>query len=129
MIAVDTNVVVRLLTGDDAQQARRAMDLFARDTVYLSKTVILEAEWVLRYAYGFTAEEVAAGLRNLLGLEGVAVEDLPSVAQAIRWHEQGLDFADALHLSSCGGATRFASFDRSLAKAAKRVGATEVVAP
>ena len=128
MIAVDTNVVVRLLTGDDLDQTRRSMALFARESIFVHKTVVLETEWVLRYAYRFDAEAITAGIRKLLGLSNVTLEDLPSVVQALRWHEQGLDFADALHLASSAGAGRFATFDRSLAKGARRLGAADVLA-
>jgi predicted nucleic-acid-binding protein len=52
VIAVDTNVVIRLLTGDDQDQATLARELFETETIWLSKTLILEAEWVLRRLYG-----------------------------------------------------------------------------
>ena len=47
MVAVDTNVLVRLLTGDEPAQSARARAIFERETVLLAKTVILESEWVL----------------------------------------------------------------------------------
>ena len=56
MLAVDTNVVVRLLTGDNPAQAARARAIFQRETVFVVKTVILvETEWVLRSLYRFDA--------------------------------------------------------------------------
>ena len=48
MLAVDTNVVVRFLTGDEPAQAERARSIFEREAVLLLKTVMLETEWVLR---------------------------------------------------------------------------------
>ena len=51
MIAVDTNVLVRLLTGDDPAQTQRAVELFAQESILIPKTVLLETEWVLRYSY------------------------------------------------------------------------------
>jgi predicted nucleic acid-binding protein len=62
VIAVDTNVVVRLLTGDNAQQAARAVALFKSEEIWLSKTVILETEWVLRSLYRFSGAHVSAAL-------------------------------------------------------------------
>ena len=53
IIALDTNVVVRFLTNDDAIQARRARRLIEQNEVVIPLTVLLEAEWVLRAAYGF----------------------------------------------------------------------------
>lgn len=128
MIAVDTNVLVRLLTADEPEQARRSGELFACNRVFIPKTVVLETEWVLRYAYGFEPEAIVTGLRNLLGLANVDIEDLPAVRQALDWHAQGVDFADGLHLASSASATQFATFDRALVKAAKRLGARKVVA-
>jgi predicted nucleic-acid-binding protein len=66
VIAVDTNVVIRLLTGDDQDQATRARKLFETETIWLPKTVILEAEWVLRRLYGLAKGRVAEALRLLL---------------------------------------------------------------
>lgn len=48
MIAVDTNVLVRLPTGDHAQQATAARSLFAAEPIWIAKTVLLETGWVLR---------------------------------------------------------------------------------
>ncbi len=48
MLGIDTNIVVRLLTLDPPEQARRARDLIARHEVFVSVTVILETACVLR---------------------------------------------------------------------------------
>ena len=49
MIAVDTNILVRYLTNDDAEQAQLAIDLLnGSEHIWLPKTVLLETEWVLR---------------------------------------------------------------------------------
>jgi predicted nucleic-acid-binding protein len=130
VIAADTNVVVRLLVADDRRQTERASALFRAESIYLGKTVLLETEWVLRGAYGLSSAAIAPGLRKVLGLSGVTVEDSATVARALDWYEEGLDFADALHLASSGAAPHFATFDRKLLKRAKGlVGAPTVVAP
>lgn len=118
MIAVDTNVVVRFLAEDDKAQTDRAEAMLRRGAVLVPKTVLLETERVLRAAYGIASAGIAAALRRLLGLPGVTAEDATAVAQALAWYEGGLDFADALHLASSAGASRFATFDRSLARRA-----------
>lgn len=59
MVAVDTNVVVRLLTNDHAAQAKRAVALFRANPIFVAKSVLLETEWVLRYSYGAAAERFA----------------------------------------------------------------------
>lgn len=121
MIALDTNVIVRVITRDDAAQARRAAALMKNDSLWVSKTVLLETEWVLRYTYEFEAAAINGALSKLAALENLTVEDAPSVDLALEWHLAGMDFADALHLASSGGAAKLATFDRRLARAAGRV--------
>lgn len=123
MLAVDTNVVVRFLTDDDAAQHRRAVALFRKHAVWLPKTVMLEAEWVLRSAFQFEAGEIAEAFNALLGLPDVRCEDAPAVHAAIEALGQGLDFADALHLMSArgaGAAGGFATFDARFVKRARK---------
>lgn len=131
MVALDTNVVVRLLVNDDATQARRARALLAAGhEVRLPVTVLLEAEWVLRSAYGYPAPLVMTYLRALLGLPGVSTDNAAAVAAAITACEQGLDFADALHLALSGGAERFYTFDANLRRrAARAMPGVQVSAP
>ena len=127
MIAIDTNVVARFLADDDKAQADRAEAVLRRGPVVLPKTVLLETEWVLRAAYGFASADIAAGLRRLLGLAGVSAEDAPAGVRALAWYEAGLDFADALQLASGVGASRFATFDRSLIRRARQLAAAPTV--
>ena len=68
MIAVDTNVIVRLLTKDDERQYEISWRLFKDYEVFISDTVILETEWVLRYAYKFTPSQIHQAFLNLFGL-------------------------------------------------------------
>ena len=91
------------------------------------KTVILETEWVLRYAYEIETSRIIEGLKRLLGLPNVSVEDSDTVTQAISWFEDGLDFAGALHLASSKRADKFVTFDRAFAKKARDAGALKVV--
>ena len=121
MVAVDTDVLVRLLTNDHAAQAARAAAVFRAEPVFVPKTVLLETEWVLRYSYRLPTAAIARSFLGLLGLPTVTVEDVPAVHLAIRMLEQGIDFADALHLASSPGAERFVTFDAKLVKRARKV--------
>jgi predicted nucleic-acid-binding protein len=123
MLAVDTNVVVRFLVNDDAAQHQRAVALFRKHEVWLPKTVLLESEWVLRTVFDFTALEIGSALQGLLGLPNVRCEDGPAITMALDGLADGLDFADALHLSGCSAAGAdegFATFDARFIKRAKR---------
>ncbi|MDX2156034.1 MAG: type II toxin-antitoxin system VapC family toxin [Hyphomicrobiaceae bacterium] len=130
MISLDTNVIVRLLVADDADQARRARDLLANSPVLVTTTVILECEWVLRGAYAFKEHEIADAFKRLFGLPQLTLAEPNIVLPALNQLGQGMDFADALHLSGSTDAEQFASFDRSLRKrAARMVGLPTVIEP
>jgi predicted nucleic-acid-binding protein len=121
VVAVDTNVLIRLVTNDHPAQAARAAAVFRSGPVFVTKSVLLEAEWVLRYSYDLDTEAILRALRGVLGLANVSVEDPAATAMALRLREQGLEFADALHLASSAHADRFVTFDARLVKRAARV--------
>ena len=129
MIAVDTNVLVRLLTEDDRVQAERAARLFAENEILIPKTVMLETELVLRHAYEVDKKEIFIAFQRLMGLANVNLEDPQAVSAALSWYRDGFDFADALHLFSSGNAAGFATFDRSLLHKAGRVSEVNLIAP
>lgn len=126
MLAIDTNLIVRYLTGDHPQQSRRARKLIDGQPVFAAITVILEVEWVLRSTYGYRPADVARALRAFAGLPTVTIEDAPIVAAALDLAENGMDFADALHLGKSTHCEGMATFDRKLVKAAKAAGFTGV---
>lgn len=112
MIAVDTNLVVRLLVQDDKVQGELARQVFAREQVFIAKSVLLETEWVLRHAYKLERPAVLKALRAITGLDSVVVEGAIAITEALDGFEQGLDFADALHRASGAQASCMVSFDR-----------------
>ena len=126
MHAVDTNILVRLSTKDDVTQAKRAHDLFSKGAVFISKTVLLETEWVLRYVYALEQSTILHALRGILGLPNVDVEDPLVVSQSLDWVEKGLDFADALHVASSQDAQKISTFDAALQKKARSIMAMTV---
>jgi predicted nucleic acid-binding protein len=126
MLAIDTNVIVRYLTGDHPQQSRKAKALIDSEHVFVCTTVVLETEWVLRSVYGFTAAKVAKALTAFAGLPGVTLEDAAMIAKVLDWTARGMDFADALHLAKAQGSEASVSFDRQLARAAKELSDVEV---
>ncbi len=121
MIALDTNVVVRLLVRDHEVQARAALALLESGPTWISKTVLLEVAWVLSFSYERTSSQIVAALQRLLDVRDVHVEGRTDVATALDWCRQGMDVADALHVAAAGHAKRFVTFDRSLVRRAERL--------
>ena len=114
MIAVDTNVIVRLMTEDDKSQYQKSVRLFRRHDIFISTTVLQETEWVLRYSYQFNRRDINQALLGLAGLENVYIDNPAALIQALDWHAQGLDFSDALHLSHSARGNTFYTFDQKL---------------
>ena len=119
MRALDTNLVVRYLTGDDHAQAARARAVIDAGHVFVSTTVLLESEWVLRSVYGFGGTDVAAALRAFAGLTQVSVESPVLLAEALDRVDRGMDFADALHLGAAAGYEALLTFDRRFIESAR----------
>ncbi|MBW1997827.1 MAG: type II toxin-antitoxin system VapC family toxin [Deltaproteobacteria bacterium] len=129
MIAVDTNLLVRLLTRDDPNQAKRAARIMTNDDIFIPKTVMLETEWVLRHAYGIGKDAILKGLQKTMGLPNVSVEDQQTVFRAMSWYGLGLDFADALHLASAMKVDKFATFDKAFIKKAQELTSIDIMLP
>jgi predicted nucleic-acid-binding protein len=129
MRGIDTNLVVRYLTGDHPKQSAMARALIDGEEVFVATTVLLETEWVLRSVYGFTPPQICASLRAFAGLARVTLEDPALIATALDRVTAGMDFADALHIGCCERCEGFATFDRRLIRNAKAAGLTGVGAP
>jgi len=123
VIAVDTHVLVRYLTNDDAEQARRAVALLGGENgVFVAKTVLLETEWVLRTVYALSNEAIRKALLHVCGLPNVAVEDERAITHALEAYAQGLDFADALHCASAPDVEAFYTFDEKFVRQGAKLG-------
>ena len=129
MIAVDTNVLVRLLTEDDPDQAKRVDRLFGENEIFIPKTVMLETEWVLRHAYGIDRKGILGAFQRLMGLSNVKMEDHQTMSAAVAWYGKEFDFADALDLASSRAAEGFATFDKSLLRKAGQVSSVKLFTP
>ena len=118
MAALDTNVVVRLLVGDDAAQVRVAEKLVKSDPCTVAPSVLMECEWVLRGAYGLDASMIDECFRGFLALENISAAEPALTQRVLDAYAAGLEFADALHALQCAEGDRFATFDKSFAKRA-----------
>lgn len=128
MIAADTNVIVRLIAQDDAEQLRIARELLP-DGLWVSHVVLMETAWVLEARYGIKKEKLGQALLMLLGTAGVMIEDYYIVFDAIVSFKEGIQealqkgkafavgFADCLILETARNTGRtLGTFDVELAK-------------
>ena len=130
MISIDTNIIIRFLVKDDKAQFGKAYRLISAHEVYVSDTVVLETEWVLRYAYGFDSAKICEALEGFFGLPNVMLSKAQIVFDALQWCRKGMDFDDALHLSLSQSIEQFATFDKKLIKKSKLLKTkTKVVEP
>lgn len=126
MAALDTNVVLRLIVGDDIKQARAAERQVAAEICTVAPSVLMECEWVLRAGYGLDTALIAASFRDLLALQNIDALEPVLTQQALHGYEAGLDFADALHAAQRRDGERFVTFDRQLARRAPKAGVLAV---
>ena len=118
MIGLDTNILVRYYMADDGDDAATAAQSEAARTLIdsgkrlmVSKTVVLELEWVMRGYYELPKAQVAEALTQLLSMAHVQVEDKIAVQSAVAALALGFDFADALHHASYSTCSSLATFD------------------
>lgn len=116
MLAVDTNVIVRILVGDHPDQTARARAAVEANPTWVATTVLLETEWVLRNVYRYERARLAEAIAAFIGLPTVTVEHPGRAASALAALRAGGDFADALHLAAAAGHEAFLTFDVRLAK-------------
>ncbi|MBE9490576.1 MAG: type II toxin-antitoxin system VapC family toxin [Bacteroidetes bacterium] len=129
MISVDTNIIIRFLTHDNKQQFKKAFSIFNSYEIYISDTVVLETEWVLRFAYKFSPEDICNAFVNLFGLKNIHLSNPVFISQAIEWHRSGLDFSDALHLTQCQQYEKLYTFDKKFSSKANSLTSCSVVLP
>lgn len=123
MIAFDTNLLVRAVVADEPSQVAIVRDLVMQDIVFISRTVLLETEWVLRAVYKKSRTDMLKFFRALLEIDSTEIEDSSAVGLALDWYALGADFADAMHLAVCGSAVMH-TFDKGFCKAAREAGIT-----
>ena len=122
MVALDTSIVVRIVTNDDPEAVGRARALLASTTTFVGVTVVLESFWVLTKRYGMTVPAVVAALRLFAGLPGVTFEAYEAMDRAFAWSAAGMGIADAVHLALAQDHDAFATFDLDLVRAGARQG-------
>jgi predicted nucleic-acid-binding protein len=119
MRAVDTNVLVRLLTRDDARQVAAA-EAFVAQGAWVAQIVLVETMWVLTSVYKLDAQALATVVQMLLNHRDLTIQDGDIVAAALQQYrgKPALSFSDCLVLEVArkAGHLPLAAFDRRLAQ-------------
>ena len=124
MIGIDTNLLLRLIVGDEPKQAVTAREYLrggcsADDPGYVCHIVLVELVWTLASAYGYPREKIAAAIEQILETAQLDVESSNDVAAAVKDYRSGTaDFADCLlvRVNSAAGCSHTVTFDRKAAK-------------
>ena len=128
MIAIDTNLLLRLLLDDDATQQARVNALFKTGQLFtVPATVLLELVWVLQ-SRGFSAVHIVHGLTTLLAIPNFKPEHDIAIREALHSYQSGMDFADALHLALSSKHQKFMTLDKDFMRKAKKLGLQPEVA-
>lgn len=119
MLAVDTNVLVRLLTRDDTDQTEAA-EAFISKGAWVSHLVLAETLWVLDSVYDLSRAQIATALEMLLNHRELSVQDADVVTAALGHYRKrsAVDFSDCLVLEIArkAGHLPVGTFDRNFAK-------------
>ena len=119
MRAIDTNVLVRIITRDDPRQALAA-DNFIQQGAWVSVVALAEAMWVLAALYERSAAELATAVEMMLNHRDLILQDADAVSAALDLFRQrpALGFSDCLkvELARKAGHLPIGTFDRTLAK-------------
>jgi len=123
-ITADTNVLVRILTGDDERQSAIAQNSLAQsDMVAVTIPALCELVWVLARGYKIDVAEIAAAIRGLINSANVIVSR-PAAESGLVLLEAGGDFADGVIAfeGSQLGAETFVSFDKKAVRLVAKSG-------
>jgi predicted nucleic-acid-binding protein len=120
MRAIDTNVLVRLITRGRAAQVQAA-ETFVAKGAWVSQLVLAEAVWVLASVYDLKPKQLATAVEMLLNHQDLTIQDSDTVADALDAFRKrpSLGFSDCLVIATARGAGHLpvGTFDRDLAKA------------
>ncbi len=122
MTALDTNVLLRFLVGDDEAQSQRAHLLVAQavaagESLFVSEVVLCEVVWVLGRGYRHPKDVIVKTLRSLLQAAEINIQERHRVRRAVEvWSRGAGDFSDYLirELGRDFGCDRVATFDKAL---------------
>jgi predicted nucleic acid-binding protein len=118
-LLLDTNVIVRFLTGDHPAHSPRSRNLFARAaagdvTLVVTDLALAETAWVLQSFYSLDRNAITAALKDLIDSAGIEVENKATLLSALRnFAQTDVNFVDAYHAAvAAAESIAIASFDR-----------------
>jgi predicted nucleic-acid-binding protein len=123
-IVADTNVLLRFVLGDDAEQYKLALNTMEKsEAVAVTNHALCEMAWVLRSRYGVSRSAIAATIRGLLETRNVVL-DSAAIHAGLATLEAGADFADGViaHEGAWLGGETFVSFDKKAVTALEKQG-------
>ncbi|SES33604.1 type II toxin-antitoxin system VapC family toxin [Rhizobium sp. NFR03] len=119
---IDTNVILRLIVNDDAEQRRLAVQLSEQlgnaFVGHLTLITLIELDWALRSRYGYVRADVVAAVNALLRVRGLSIESHDLVVSALKLMRGKSDFADVLIALKCrdAGCEKTVTFDQTAAR-------------
>lgn len=123
-ITIDTNVLIRLLVGDDEQQQQQSEAVLVNaDKVFIPTSVLCEVVWVLLRSYKLTMSHVIEAIEQIMEIENVYLQE-DEVMAGLELMRLGGDFADGVN-EYCGrkmGGVEFVTFDKKAAHLMKKQG-------
>jgi predicted nucleic-acid-binding protein len=117
------------MTRDDEEQYQKRLKVFQNQNIFIADTVILETEWVLRFAYKLKPVEICQAFRKIFGLPNVYLINERLILQVIEWYENRLDFSDAFPLASSHHCLEFYTFNEKFIKKSQDLSSSTVKKP
>ena len=120
MIAIDTNVLIRLIVEDDDIQARKALNFLKQHKeVFISVVVVCEAAWVLESCYNVKKDKLVKVFENILRVDQFNIESSESIWLALNEYKKiNADFSDCIigAIAKTNGHQPVVTFDKKAAK-------------
>lgn len=116
MQVVDTNILARFFIDDpndieSQKQKAQAVDVMMQP-IHIPVTVMLEFEWVMRGFYQLPKDDIARIFEVLLACRTIDIENRNEITQSVTLFQQGIDFADALHITRTQNIGEILTFDK-----------------
>ncbi len=125
MIGIDTNILARWILRDDPVQCVIADEVMG-GPIEIPTSVLLEFGWLLESVARLSRAAIADSMAAILSIDLASIPDREGIRWAIERYRQGADWGDMIHIISLQTATRFATFDLGITKAAGTTSAVQI---